>query len=267
MRLLILLFLFMPAMSSACSCYYTETFCEYTKNFFEWTEGETVVVRARFKAFRTPDVNGYAPLFDFVILEVIAGEIDAPIVSLWGQDGGNCNGPIMQLTEGDEYMVMFSSRPGYSTYYGGLADGIENPYPIHDFPGCGPATLSIRGATVTGAIAPGISTISTIRFRQQLAECVGEEVIVKPEYPLLPVYEVTVSPNPARESFTVAFTVPAPVLQVSLYDMLGRLISREQLNGALISSHEVIIEKLPAGVYVLVMETDGIRVKKQVVKY
>lgn len=267
MRLLILLFLFMPVMSSACSCFYTESFCEYTENFFEWTEGETVVVRARFKEFRTPDVNGYAPLFDFVILEVIAGEMDASIVSLWGQDGGNCNGPIMQLNEGAEYMVMFSSRPGYTSYYGDLATGINNPYPIHDFPGCGPATLPISGTTITGAIAPGISSISVSSFRQQLAECVGEEVIANPENPLFPVYEATVSPNPAREFFTVTFAEPAPVFQISLYDMLGRLISREQLNGALISSHEVIIEKLPAGVYVLVMETDGIRVKKQVVKY
>lgn len=263
MRYLFLLLLAFPLPSFACSCFWTETFCEYADSYFEWSEGKTAVVRARFLEFRTPDVNGYAPLYDFEIMEVIAGELSARRVTLWGQDGGNCNGPVFELTENKEYIVMFPTTEGYISYYPELAEEIDNPYPIFDYPGCGPATLVVNGNSITGEIQPGVNRISKNRLRRTLQDCLGD--VVNPSQFPIPAYDATVYPNPTQHQFTLQFLEPAPLYRVSVYDMLGRLILVDQLNGAMTTEHEINVDKLPTGVYLVVAETDGIRVKKQVV--
>ncbi|WP_020569908.1 T9SS type A sorting domain-containing protein [Neolewinella persica] len=266
MRLLILLFLILPSSVFACSCFWTEDFCEYTANYFEWTEGKVVVARAKFIEFRSPTVDGFAPLFDFEILEVLVGELTENHVTLWGQDGANCNGPVIEMDEGQEYMVMFPSTEGYSSAYGSLSGGIPNRYPIYDYPGCGPATLVVQGERVSGPIAEGVNAMFKPAFYDQLAECVGEENM-NAEGPTVryKTYEAIVRPNPASDHFIVEFETEVPVFAVSLYDVLGRLVSRDQLGGVGTTSHEVNVSGLPAGVYILVVETDGIRVKRRIV--
>lgn len=265
MRLLILLFLFMPFKTVACSCIWTNYFCDYSASYFEWTEGETVIVRAKFLEFRSPDVDGYAPLYDFEILEVIAGEMDERFVSLWGQDGANCNGPVIQLSDDNEYIVLFPTEEGYSSAYTSLSGGIENRYPIFNYPGCGTGTLEVHGETISGLIAAGIDDISKTDFYETLTLCAGIDVNT-PENPFgQNAYDVTILPNPVTDRFEVVFEAEAPVFDVSLYDMLGRLVLRNQLNGVGTISHEVNVANLPAGIYNLVVGTDGLRVKKQVV--
>jgi hypothetical protein len=266
MRLLILLFLILPSSIFGCSCFWTDDFCEYTANYFEWREGEVIVVRAKFLEFRTPDVDGFAPLYDFEILEVLVGELEEGEVSLWGQDGANCNGPVIELDEGKEYMIMFPSTEGYSSAYSNLSGGIPNRFPIYDYPGCGPATLEVQRQSVSGPIADGVDRILKSDFYDKLAECVGEEN-VNFEQPGTGYnnYEAIVRPNPASDHFTIEFETEVPVFAVSLYDVLGRLVSRDQLDGVGTRSHQVNVAYLPSGIYVLVLETDGLRVKKRIV--
>lgn len=263
--LLFLLLLTISLPAYACSCSWTGTFCEYADSYFEWSEGKTAVVRARFLEFRTPDVNGFAPLYDFEVIEVMAGELSEQRVTLWGHDGGNCNGPVIQLIERKEYIVMFPTTEGYVSYYPEIAAGLENPYPIYDYPGCGPATLAVNGRSITGEIKPGVNRISTSRLRGALQECLGD--VVNPGLFPITSYEAFVFPNPAQNQFTLRFSEPAPLYRVSVYDMLGRLILVDQLNGTATTDHEINVDKLPAGVYQVVGETDGLRVKKQVVVF
>lgn len=265
MRLLILLFLFLPIKLFGCSCAWADSFCTYAESYFSWTEGKTAIARVRFLEFRTPDVNGYAPLYDFKILEVLAGELADPVVTLWGQDGGNCNGPILSLRENGEYIIMFATREGYTSYYPEISGGINNPYPIFDYPGCGPATLEVTGGQIRGEIQPGVSSIARQRLRNVLEDCLGDFIELAPDPFPIPRYEAQLFPNPASERVTLQFAQPAPVFSVRLYDMLGRLISADRLGGAVVTRHEINVSQLPAGVYQVVAETDGIRVKKQVV--
>lgn len=263
MRLLFCLLFSIPLSLSACDCFYTEYFCEYTKAALEWSPDNTVVMRARLKEYRTPNVDGFFPLYDFEVLDVLVGEFDAPIVSLLGQDGANCNGPNTQPTEGQEYVMMFSRREGYFSAYG--IDDFSNPYPIHDYPGCGDGTLEVSNNRVLGKITEGLSSISLNSLRDHLSECLGEEFIKPPGAGILPYYEASVLPNPASESFTVTFAEPTPVFAVRLYDMRGRVISGTKNDGQELTEHLVNVSQLPAGIYQLMVLTDGIRVRKQVV--
>ncbi len=253
-----------PAVT-ACSCFLTETFCQYTQDYFEWTEGKTVVARVKLLEFGNAYRQGYFPRYDLEILEVYAGEMQSGNrVSLLGQDGGNCNGHIPDTGEGDEYIVMFPNIPDrYMSYY--VEENVDHPYPVFDLPGCGPSVLTVDRGRVNGIIAEGVRSVSLTEFRGALADCIGEEWVV-------PVgsdgrISGTVYPNPAREYVEVQLSTPSAVFSVSVYDVLGRLIFREELGGKVISEHTLSVANLPAGGYVLVMEMEGIRVKEQIIVY
>ncbi|MBC6995404.1 T9SS type A sorting domain-containing protein [Neolewinella lacunae] len=269
MKYLAFLLFFLPSTAYACSCLFTATFCEYAAQYVEWTEGETAVVRATYLGFRSPDVDGFAPLYDFRLEGIIGGSLPGVSrFSLWGQDGGNCNGPVAPLEEGEQYIVLFPSREGYTSYFPGLQSGVDNPYPIYDFPGCGPASLKVEaGGSVTGPIAPDLQRVGLASFARELENCLGDKFQewAGGNGPVLPQpIEADVFPNPANESFTVTFT-ETPIYDVLLYDLAGRLIWEEQLGGAVRTEHSINVRSLPAGVYFLVMETDGLRIKERVV--
>lgn len=265
MRFLFYIFLSLPIGLSACTCVFTEYFCDYTESYLEWSPDSVVVMRGRFQEFRTPDVSGYFPLFDFQVVEVLVGDFSAPFVSLLGQDGANCNGPYpynTELVRGQEYVVLFSNRKGYFSAYG--INDFQNQYPIYDYPGCGDATLEVRNGKVEGNISAGTSSVSIREFSGLLGDCLGMETNSSGYLSEVNRYEASVYPNPATDQFKVDFSKPTPVLNVSLYDVAGRLISREELDGSPINEHIVDVNRLPAGVYQLVIETDGVRVRKQV---
>jgi len=264
MKYLIYLLLFLPAVGQACSCFFTEYFCDYAANFYEWSPDDVTIVRARFVEHRLVG-GGYAPLYDIRVKEVISGTAEAGrTYSLLGQDGGNCNGPINRLQEGADYIVMFVNKEGYFSAFSGV-DLSDNPYPVRDFPGCGPSALPAEGRTITGKIAEGVSRASLATFKERLSECIGPDfIIAEPETNYPKVIEATVSPNPASESFRVSFE-PTPIGIVDLYDITGRLVIRDNLRNLEVSEHTINVKQLPSGVYLLVMETDGIRIKKRVV--
>jgi len=84
MRLLLYLLFSFPLGLSACSCIFTEYFCDYTESYLEWSPDSVVVMRGRLADFRTPDVNGSLPLYDFKVEEVLVGDFSEPFVSLLG---------------------------------------------------------------------------------------------------------------------------------------------------------------------------------------
>ena len=263
MRYFFYLLLYVPLSLSACSCVFTSQFCDYTEAYLEWSPDSTVVMRARLLEYRTPDVNGFFPLYDYEVLEVLVGEFDAPMVSLLGQDGANCNGPWAQVRAGEEYIVMFSNRKNYFSAYG--IRNFSNPYPIHDYPGCGDATLALENGLVSGPIADGVTRLNLDAFKDQLGGCIGEELLNAGPFGNLLSYEATVRPNPASEIFLVTFTEATPVFALQLFDVAGRLVSEDRYGGQEIMEHRVNVSDLPAGVYQLIVKTDGLWIKKRVV--
>ncbi|WP_273447027.1 T9SS type A sorting domain-containing protein [Neolewinella agarilytica] len=264
MKYLIYLLLLLPTAGQACSCFFTEYFCDYAVSYYEWSGEDVTIVRAQFVEYRLAG-GGYAPLYDVKVREVISGTAEVGrTYSLLGQDGGNCNGPINSLNEGAEYIIIFVNRDGFFSSYSNI-DLSANPYPVRDFPGCGPSALHVTGHIVNGKIAEGTSRAPFSAFKNQLAQCVGPDVIISDAEPNYPKFiDATIAPNPASESFRVLFE-PTPIGIVDLYDINGRLVSREDLGKSEISEHTVNVSQLPAGVYLLVMETDGVRIKKRVV--
>lgn len=264
MKYLIYLLLLIPAAGQACSCYFVEYFCDYAASYYEWSEGDATIVRAQYTDFRLAD-GGRAPLFDVLVKEVIVGTaVVGQTYSLLGQDGANCNGPVISMDEGGEYIIVFVNRDGFHSSYGGVT--LENnPFPVRNFPGCGSSALLVDGRTVSGKIAVGTRRTSLADFKNQLLECIGSDVVTaEPETNYPKFIDATIAPNPASESFRVSFE-PTPIGVVDLYDINGRLMSRDDLGNSEISEHTVNVSQLPAGVYLLVMETNGIRIKKRVV--
>ncbi len=266
MRLFPYLLLLFPATGFACSCAWTETFCAYTKSYLSWTEGNTVVARVRLVKFANASRQGYFPLYDFELLEVYAGEAAlGDRVSLLGQDGGNCNGVIEHYRIGAEYIVMYPNTPDkYTTYYDD--SDVDNPYPIVDLPGCGPSVLTVDGWQVRGAITETITSVPLSTIRDELRECLGELFPQENPNPDRPrATGVSILPNPATTSFTVQPEEATALYGIAFYDMLGRLIWKDELSGEIVTEYRVSVVGLPAGVYVLVMQTDGLRIKEQVI--
>ena len=264
MKYLIYLLLLIPAAGQACSCLFTEYFCDYAASFYEWSGEDVTIVRAQYIDFRLAE-GGRVPLFDVLVKEVISGTaVIGQTYSLLGQDGANCNGPIISMDEGGEYIILFVNKDGFHSSYSGVTLA-NNPFPVRNFPGCGTSALLVDGRDVSGKIAEGSSRASLAALKSQLEECVGPDIINTDPATNYPRFvDATISPNPASESFRVSFE-PTPISTVDLYDINGRLVSRDDLGQLEVSEHTVNVSQLPAGVYILVMETDGIRIKKRVV--
>ncbi|MEL7162370.1 MAG: T9SS type A sorting domain-containing protein, partial [Bacteroidota bacterium] len=74
-------------------------------------------------------------------------------------------------------------------------------------------------------------------------------------------------PNPAQEDFVIRWENEVSVEEVTLYNAAGRLVAREKLDGSATKQRTVDVSQLPAGVYFVVLETDGVRIKEQVVVF
>ena len=269
---LILILLSSWTPGTACSCYYTAHFCDYAAQYFEWTEGRSVVARATFNDYKNGDRSGqgFFPLYDFTLTGVYAGDARAgDRISLLGQDGGNCNGWLNEPRAGEEFIILYANRPDtFMSYYSQVE--VDNPYPIFDMPGCGPSALPLRNGMVSGDIAAGVVRMDLPSFIARLyQDCLSEYVPAggTPSGPDLLRVNATVSPNPTRLAVQVQFAEAASIYAVGLYDMLGRRIYYEDLRGEVIREYRIPVAGLAAGVYVLVMDTDGVRVKEQVVVY
>ncbi|WP_116127430.1 T9SS type A sorting domain-containing protein [Lewinella sp. IMCC34183] len=243
-----------------------ETFCAYSADYFAWTEGKAVVARVRLLKFANASRQGYFPLYDMELLEVYAG--DASVgdrVSLLGQDGGNCNGTIRDHRIGEEYIVFFPNTPDrHMTYYND--SDVDNPYPIFDLPGCGPSVLKVVNSQIRGTIAEEVNSVPLSGFSRQLTHCLGDYVKDDGEAHIpVPAIRVAVLPNPAREGFTVRPERAIAVHRITLYDVLGRLVWREDLGGEIVSEYRGSVAGLASGMYVIVLETDGLRIKEQVI--
>ena len=276
--LLSLSFLFFAAPLAACSCAYVDNFCAYLDGYVAWdtTNTKVVVVKATLVERRSP-VRGF-PLYDFQIDQVLGGTYTDTHVSLLGQDGANCNGPRDRLAIGTQ-LVLFFHKSDYWSAHG--HEDVPNRYPIYDFPGCGEAYLFVTGNQVSGKITPGVTSMSLDELFDELTDCGLSELPPGIAGPVdqgerefgadLPQYEATVFPNPAVSTvFVELTTTEGKIEKVDLHDLTGRrihtVLPTEHPNLTSGRSGAVIdVRGLAPGVYFLVVNTDGLRVKKKIV--
>ena len=76
------------------------------------------------------------------------------------------------------------------------------------------------------------------------------------------------SPNPADNTITFQYFLPKPVLAtISIYDLQGKII--REINGGNFSgliTKQINIADLPAGIYYLTLNADGLIRTKKIVK-
>ncbi len=246
----ILFFLFLASGTlSACTCAFVSDFCTYSSGYFVDSDSAAVIRHVKLLEFRTPELG--ANLYDFVVIEHLFGGAVADTVTLWGQDGGNCNGPIRQLTVGDEYILLHSTTQGIFSYYEHTLENFENPYPIYDFQGCGPAALNVTDDLISGPIAPGINAFTVEELKAEIADCVTGKLVstINGE---LPAVSFRAWPNPTAGALNVSFAQSVTADRLDIIDMTGRIVSTtDGLAAQEIRSIEVNAQDLPSGVYVV----------------
>lgn len=257
MRLTIYFLLLLPNLASACSCFFTEYFCDYI-SLYQSDEAPVSIVRVDFLEFRAAE-DGRLPLYDLEILEVYAGTYAVgDTVSLLGQDGLNCNGPIIQMAAGEEYMLFFSESDQYFSAWFNPGEAI-NPYPIHDFPGCGDGAMRTNEDGVVGKLAEGVGFVAKDQFSALLLECLpGDFVLSEDDFdPDRGRIDARVYPNPAVDRLTVSLNQEVVVRDAQIFDLRGRRWGSVAwpASGST-RKFDLDLAELASGVYFLVVYTE-----------
>ncbi len=254
MRTFLFFLLFSTSTLSACTCAFRNDLCSYAAGYFGNSDTSAVLRYAKLIEFRNPEVG--ANLYDFVVVEHLFGAVVADTVTLWGGDGGSCNGPHWQLNEGDEYLILHSATMGISSYYQHTLENFSNPYPIYDFPGCGPAALPVAGGNISGPLAPEIENYAVEEFREDITDCVmGNLVSIRNG--AVPAIDFAVWPNPSAGPLNVSFRQPVFLERVDLVDVTGRVVrSRTDFSGS-VRSLPVDAGGLATGVYLLRVQLEN----------
>lgn len=243
---------------SACSCGTMRSFCEMTTDLFATYPDSSVVAHARYLGLRTPLQRVY--LHDFELISTLRGIVVTDTISLLGQDGLNCNGPIIEMDAGSEYVMLYATNEfGVDQQF----PEYENPYSVYHFFGCGHAALRLEEGLVRGDIAPGVGEIAFDELMDDLDECATEGTVsdFNPESIR---NSVRVFPNPATERITVAWAGRATGIEV--LDITGR-VRLSATSVGLREQHEFDVSQLPAGVYVVrLAAAQGVVARKVVVK-
>jgi hypothetical protein len=224
------------------------------------------VSHTKFIGYRNPEEGAY--LFDFVLIEHLYGGTVADTVTLWGQDGGNCNGPIRQLTEGNEYILLHSATQGILSYYDHTLENFSNPYPVYDFQGCGPAAININEGVISGSIAPGISSYTIDEFKVDMEDCIGGQLVgtIGGE---LPAVDFFAWPNPTAGQLTLDFGQSVTAERLDLLDVTGRVVNTQNIAvGQRSRTFNIDASGLPSGVYVvrILLENGRIGSKRIVIR-
>lgn len=242
---LTLTFLFVcSTLAYCCTCGFTDSFCAYSSALLG--DGtQATVTRATFLEYRNPEIGAY--LYDFVVREHLYGTMNADTVTLWGQDGGNCNGPVRQMTEGRDYLLVHRSAQSIFSYYSHTLENFDNPYPIFDFQGCGESALEIQGDTVYGAISPGINELSLAELYTDLEDCFKDGLISGTHELNLP--GLRLFPVPATDHLTVRWQRPS-VQTAGVFNTAGQMVVSTRLGGGQ-TELSLPVHQLPAGTYYL----------------
>ena len=256
MRFLLFVLLFSCGTLSACSCDFVPNFSNYSSGFFYNSDTAGVIHHVKMIEFRNPEEGAY--LYDFVVLEHLYGGMVPDTITLWGQDGGNCNGPIRQMMAEGEYLLLHSAAQSIFSYFGHTLENFENPYPIYDFPGCGPAALKVENGEVVGPLAPNVGGFTIDSVRANIDE-IAAGTLVSTADGQLPAVEFNAWPNPTSGALNLSFQSPVPADRFDLIDITGRVVrTSKNAVGQIVRNASLDANDLPAGVYIArVLLTNG----------
>lgn len=236
--------------STACSCWWNDSFCDYV-GYGSYSENNQIY-RGSIIGFDEYRINEFhlLPLVLIEVKEKLYG--DAPegldTIALVGQDGLNCAMPLPFL--GDAGEIVFFVEGVLDTTGGYWSNGGRpiSSYPVGEFPGCGPSFLKLEDGILTGKYRPGQERLAYVDFVAGLENCLAFSTTETPES--LP--EISVYPNPASQFVTVKHPgmVPDDIRVVNA-------VGQELRLGISVSPGEaatrIEIGQLPVGVYTLLV--------------
>ncbi|MEM7573716.1 MAG: T9SS type A sorting domain-containing protein [Bacteroidota bacterium] len=250
--------------TEACSCFWTETFCDYVREIPEWQFYPRVIRGEVLECYSFPlDTlhDGWvwtAPLVDVWVKELIYGEeVSSDTLTFYGQDGLNCAASLGWLGNHSEFVIYVAGLDEAGLYEGRQVTN----YPLAELPGCGPSFLAVVGEQLEGLIYPNINEMSLSEFRDEINNCVGFTETEEPE----PSAELRIFPNPATDQLWVRHA-PAEVQKIQLLDLHGRIVKEVRTSAGLTTEHELMVSELPAGVYLLSLTSNGQRMTRRIVK-
>ncbi|NJC25662.1 T9SS type A sorting domain-containing protein [Neolewinella antarctica] len=263
---LFLCFFSVSATAMACFCEPTTTFCEYADSYLAGAPDSTAVVHAEFLGLRNDsDPESFFSLYQLRIITVIAGQLAADTVSLYGPDGLNCNGSMDHLTIGEEVLVLFSTNQ-HLFWISQDTSNSSNLYPIFDLPGCGPSVLAVEDGKVSGPLTDQISTVDLADIADNLHYCFDGLLLGGKDARTIPDDAISIFPNPSDGRFVVE----APdlfVSEVTLLDVSGKVMRSQTGTETNSDRFEINSRNVPAGVYVVVIRAgDRIARRRIVIK-
>lgn len=158
-----------PGLSMACECAMEipPTFCETVDP--DWNEPHTVVLGVK--------LNEVYYGMRVKVLQVFNGNaVEGDTITVWGDNGALCRWYVGTWDDGDTAVWGFHETDFLGNWItAGFPPDLEQPGDYH-ISNCGTYWLPYAHGMITGAVAPGITSISVAAFWPAMAGCVGTGV-------------------------------------------------------------------------------------------
>ncbi len=254
---LLLYFISLSAVLSACTCAWHSSFCEMYAL-------DTRVYRAEIIDYVNVagDGNWFTPTVRVEITEILNGpdDLGTDTLSLVGQDGLNCGTNLPLIYEGE--IIFQISHVFFDGYYGN-----ENLGLCAELSGCGPSYLNVVDDQVYGEIGAGmVNGISVEDFTDNLSGMGDCALSVDVAEQKLTAADFQVYPNPATDRAFIDLTnLSSSVtdLNVSMVNTTGQVIRRQSFPNAA-GLVDLDVTNLPAGIYFLKITTDRGEITKRI---
>lgn len=162
----------------------------------------------------------------------------------------------VDLSSGSNEVAFSDLTQGAASWLWDFGDGTTStmPSPTHAYTDTGQYQVTLTVVGPDGCASSASGTVVVLEGTLGTGDRTGRK------------YEMAVFPNPAREVIFLSINLPQPRdAKVFLADMLGRPVWRRQLELSPNEAVEIPVSGLPAGLYSLVVQVDGVLVGERVV--
>ncbi|MCO6489047.1 MAG: S8 family serine peptidase [Phaeodactylibacter sp.] len=162
----------------------------------------------------------------------------------------------IDLSSGSNEIAFSDLTQGAASWLWDFGDGTTStmPNPVHAYTDTGQYQVILTVVGPDGCASSASGTVVVLEGTLGTGDRTGRK------------YEMAVFPNPAREAIFLSVNLIQPRdAEVFLADMLGRPVWRRQLELSPNEAVEIPVSGLPAGLYSLVVQVDGVLVGERVV--
>jgi hypothetical protein len=213
----------MQLSTSACSCIYVPTFCE-TITFPGYIDSNYLIIHGQVESKNSESMK-------VRIIDVLFGTPTETVVTIEQGYGVDCRESISHFETSNNYVFAL-----YGASY--------------NLSICGVTWLPVAGGVIRGNIAPGITQIKIKDF-PSLSNCgdIGAVLTFISVYPTL-----------TSEYIQVSTTRDIDNIDISVYDLMGRIVFQNS-SSELLESEPLIIpaDRLIAGCYAITVHYAGLR--------